>query len=191
MGESTAAADAKDSPSTQAISKEPAARVRLSWQGLAYSIKDKKKGNKCILHPQDGEVKPGDLMALMGPSGSGKTSLLNALAGRLPITSGASFEGVLEVNGVPVTDLPCTFADLSAYVEQEDVLYALSTVHETMDFAARLRLSAATAPEERARRIDEALKHLGLAHVKETNVGGSSFNGAIRGCQGASGNGFP
>eukprot|EP00930_Biecheleria_cincta_P058012 TRINITY_DN43878_c0_g1_i1.p1 TRINITY_DN43878_c0_g1~~TRINITY_DN43878_c0_g1_i1.p1 ORF type:complete len:652 (-),score=112.13 TRINITY_DN43878_c0_g1_i1:306-2261(-) len=163
-----------------------AVAVELSWQGLSYSLKDKKvvDGRKWILQPQTGNVKPGDLVALMGPSGSGKTSLLNALAGRLPITPGASFTGRLEVNGIPMPDLPCPFADISAYVEQEDVLYALSTVLETMDFAARLRLPAATPAEERARRIEDALNQLGLAHVKNTNVGGSSFNGAIRGLSG-------
>ena len=42
-----------------------------------------------------GEAKPGGFIALMGPSGSGKTSLLNALAGRLPVTKGASFQGAV------------------------------------------------------------------------------------------------
>jgi len=160
--------------------------VELNWRRLSYTIRDKKApdGKKWILQPQDGSVRPGDLMALMGPSGSGKTSLLNALAGRLPITAGAAFEGSLEVNGVAMPDLPCPFADVSAYVEQEDVLYALSTVYETMDFAARLRLPTSCPAEERNRRIDEALRQLGLAHVRDTNVGGSSFNGAIRGLSG-------
>eukprot|EP00933_Yihiella_yeosuensis_P038428 TRINITY_DN32360_c0_g1_i1.p1 TRINITY_DN32360_c0_g1~~TRINITY_DN32360_c0_g1_i1.p1 ORF type:complete len:644 (+),score=106.78 TRINITY_DN32360_c0_g1_i1:59-1990(+) len=160
--------------------------VQLRWTSLCYSIKDKKapEGEKVILHPQDGLVKPGDLLALMGPSGSGKTSLLNSLAGRLPITSGASFTGSLTVNGVAMTELPCPFADISAYVEQEDVLYALSTVQETMEFSARLRLPSTTSSEERARRIDDALKQLGLSHVRNTNVGGTSHNGAIRGLSG-------
>eukprot|EP00931_Biecheleriopsis_adriatica_P004159 TRINITY_DN105872_c0_g1_i1.p1 TRINITY_DN105872_c0_g1~~TRINITY_DN105872_c0_g1_i1.p1 ORF type:complete len:681 (-),score=135.07 TRINITY_DN105872_c0_g1_i1:54-2021(-) len=160
--------------------------VDISWHGLAYSIKDKKApdGKKMILHPQDGQVQNSSLTALMGPSGSGKTSLLNALAGRLPITKGACFEGLLEVNGLSIRELPCPFADISAYVEQEDVLYALSTVQETMDFAARLRLPSSTGAKEREVRIDDALKALGLVHVRNTNVGGSSFNGAIRGLSG-------
>jgi len=90
----------------------------------------------------------------------------------------------VDVNGVPKTEMPCHFADLSAYVEQEDCLYALSTVMETMDFAARLRLSRKISAEERCARIDEVLRQLGLAHVKDTSVGGSSFNGALRGLSG-------
>lgn len=160
--------------------------IELTWNQLAYSIKDKtaEGGQKYILHPQSGMVKPTDLIALMGPSGSGKTSLLNCLAGRLPPTKGARFTGQLDVNGIALRSLPCPFADVSAYVEQEDVLYALSTVQETMEFTARMRLSRDTSQEERMKRIDESLKQLGLAHVKDTNVGGSSYNGAIRGLSG-------
>jgi len=160
--------------------------VTLSWKGLSYYIADKKasEGKKWILHPQDGEAAPGALLALMGPSGSGKTSILNALAGRLPITKSACFSGNLEVNGVPKTQLPCSFADISAHVEQEDVLYALSTTQETLDFQGRLRLPKGTSKEERDRRIEEVLRQLGLFEVRNTNVGGNSFNGALRGLSG-------
>jgi len=160
--------------------------IELAWHGLSYSIQDKKAqdGRKVILQPQDGKLEPGSLVALMGPSGSGKTSLLNALAGRLPITPGASIEGELKVNNVSMDDLPCPFADFSAYVEQEDVLFALSTVQETMDFQARLRLPSDTSAKCREDLIDEILRALGLAHLKNSNVGGSSFNGAIRGLSG-------
>jgi ABC-type multidrug transport system ATPase subunit/ABC-type multidrug transport system permease subunit len=161
-------------------------QLSLSWGDLSYSIphKESKDGRRQILQPQSGRALPGDLVALMGPSGSGKTSLLNALAGRLPLQKGAVFEGRVEVSGVLKADLPCHFADLSAYVEQEDCLYALSTVMETMDFAARLRLPKETPQAERERRIDEVLRQLGLAHVRDTNVGGTSFNGALRGLSG-------
>jgi len=157
--------------------------LRLTWSGLSYSIMDK-KGEKCILSPQDGQANPGGLLALMGPSGSGKTSLLNALADRLPLGKGAQVTGRVELNGVAKHDLPCPFADLSAYVEQEDVLYALSTAQETLDFAARLRLPRSTTTRDRSARIENVLQHLGLVHVRDTNVGGSSFNGAVRGLSG-------
>lgn len=162
------------------------AQLSLEWNELLYSIPDKKAedGRKWILRPQSGKALPGDIIALMGPSGSGKTSLLNALAGRLPISRGASFEGSVTVNGISKNQLPCHFADISAYVEQEDCLFALSTVAETMDFAARLRLPSKLPAAERNAKIDEVLRQLGLAHVKDTNVGGTSFNGALRGLSG-------
>jgi len=162
------------------------AEVNMAWRDLSYSIANKKEkdGVKWILHPQAGQAGPGDLLALMGPSGSGKTSLLNALAGRLPVTKGAAFKGTLQVNGMEKSSMPCAFADVSAYVEQEDVLYALSTVQETLDFSARLRLPVGISEADRNATIEEVLKQLGLVHVRKTNVGGSSFNGSLRGLSG-------
>lgn len=160
-------------------------KINIKWKDLSYSLRDaKKKTTRTILHPQDGETKPGDLLALMGPSGSGKTSLLNSLAGRLPSQKGAQFAGEILVNELPIQKLPCPFADISAYVEQEDVLYALSTCYETLVFQSKLRLPKNISRNDIEERIDAVLRQLGLLHVKHTNVGGSSFNGAIRGLSG-------
>ena len=44
-------------------------------------------------------------------------------------------------------------ARMSAYVEQEDALFALSTVRETLMFAAQLRLSKDMPLEEKEREV--------------------------------------
>lgn len=53
------------------------------------------KGGKRLLHGVDLEVHPGKFTAIAGPNGAGKTSLLKAISGE------SSFEGTLEINGVP------------------------------------------------------------------------------------------
>jgi len=68
-------------------------------------------------------------------SGSGKTTLLNVLAHR---EAGASVQKSIHLNGAPI-DLE-DFRKLSSFVEQEDALVGSLTVHETLDFAARLSL---------------------------------------------------
>jgi len=160
-------------------------QIHIKWKNLSYTVGDaKRKTSRTILHPQDGEAMPGDLLALMGPSGSGKTSLLNSLAGRLPAQKGAHFAGQVHVNALPIQQLPCPFADIAAYVEQEDNLYALSTCYETLLFQSKFRLPKNVCMDEIEQRIDEVLRQLGLFHVKHTNVGGSSFSGALRGISG-------
>jgi ABC-type multidrug transport system ATPase subunit len=91
----------------------------LAWKNLDYSLapggkKNDDKPAKVILADVSGSLKPGQLLAVLGPSGSGKTSLLNALAGRLPITDGARLTGSVLLNGAPAGDM----ALRSAYIEQ-------------------------------------------------------------------------
>jgi len=95
--------------------------LHLAWKNLDYSLAPggKKKNAddnppKIILADVSGSLKPGQLLAVLGPSGSGKTSLLNALAGRLPITDGARLTGSVLLNGAPAGDM----ALRSAYIEQ-------------------------------------------------------------------------
>lgn len=51
-----------------------------------------------------GEAKPGRLLAIMGPSGSGKTTLLNVLARQLMASPRLHLSGLLEVNGMPISN---------------------------------------------------------------------------------------
>ena len=56
---------------------------------------------RTLLHPMDGVITPGSLVAIMGPSGCGKSTLLDILAGRKPH---AAHEGDIRVNGHPAWD---------------------------------------------------------------------------------------
>lgn len=72
----------------------------------------------------------------MGSSGAGKTSLLNLLAGRTTPTNGARASGTLTVNGAQRD--PNTFRQLSAYVLQDDSMFAELTVREHINYSATL-----------------------------------------------------
>ena len=154
---------------------KPAAE--LSWRNVTYTIKQKKQ-TKEILSDVSGSLEAASLLAIMGPSGSGKTSLLNTLAGRVPITRSAKLHGSVLVNGVPCEGkMPM----ISAYVEQDEALFALSTVRETFAFAARLRLPPSTSEEARARRVDEIISELGLVACADTLVGNQRVRGVSGG----------
>ena len=45
-------------------------------------------GEKVVLHNINLHVEKGEMIALLGPSGCGKTTLLNALCGFIPVTTG-------------------------------------------------------------------------------------------------------
>ena len=118
----------------------------LEWRNVTYSIaapksegksSEVKKSRRAILNDVSGKVLSGQFLAIMGPSGSGKTSLLNALAGRIEVTKEAELTGEITVNGEDATDF---LANHSAYIMQDDALFALSTVFETLMFVAQLRL---------------------------------------------------
>jgi ABC-type transport system involved in cytochrome bd biosynthesis fused ATPase/permease subunit len=65
----------------------------ISWSDVNFVVKEKTK----VLSGCWGEVKAGQVMAVMGPSGSGKSSLLNVLAGRSSSTTGIVVEGNVRI----------------------------------------------------------------------------------------------
>jgi branched-chain amino acid transport system ATP-binding protein len=58
------------------------------------------RGGKTVLKGVDLEIAPGKITALLGANGAGKSSLVLAIAGALPVTSGA-----IRVDGQPLNGL--------------------------------------------------------------------------------------
>lgn len=153
-------------------------RVALEWRDLTYSIpvgRKKSRSIKTILSRLSSHVPPGRLVAIMGPTGCGKTSLVNALAGRLPV--GGVLEGDVLVNGLPRGR---GFRSISAYVMQDDVLFHNLTVRETFEFAAAMRLPASVSGETKARLVEDIITELGLSKSQGTFIG----NAFVRGVSG-------
>src|SRR5439155_3277924 len=90
-----------------------------------------------------------ELVALLGPSGCGKSSLLNAVAGLLPMSSGeVTFES------------PPPGRPLTAMVFQEFALFPWRTVQGNVEFGLE---EMGLTREERARRARRYLDMTGLA----------------------------
>ncbi|KAK3256822.1 hypothetical protein CYMTET_34063 [Cymbomonas tetramitiformis] len=155
----------------------PGKGINLQWSNLVYTIEDpQKKTSRCILDNVSGEVYPKQLLALMGPSGSGKTSLLNSLAGRVPQTKNAVLTGTHLVNGNSGVNM----SKVSAYVLQDDALFALSTVFETLMFTAQLRLPGDLSVKAKEERVMEVITELNLIEATHTSIG----NDRVRGVSG-------
>jgi ABC-type multidrug transport system ATPase subunit len=119
-----------------------------------------------ILEGVLGEVRPGQMIALMGASGAGKTTLLNILAGR--IVDGKP-GGTVQVNGKHRD--PKVWRRITSYVEQFDLLDGNLTVREMILFAAKIKLpdDLYTSAEKEAK-ADKLIKTLGLSHVANVRI---------------------
>jgi NitT/TauT family transport system ATP-binding protein len=88
------------------------------------------------------DIDAGAVMTLVGPSGCGKTSLLNALAGLVPLASGEML-----IHGRPVTG-PGTDR---AVVFQDYALLPWRTVWDNVSFGLDLAVRRTTAGDVRSR----------------------------------------
>mmetsp|Transcript_4887 Transcript_4887/g.13109 ORF Transcript_4887/g.13109 Transcript_4887/m.13109 type:complete len:654 (-) Transcript_4887:39-2000(-) len=162
-------------------------RVDLVWENLGFSVGVKSGGccgkksesTKVILKGVSGQVKSGQMLAVMGSSGAGKTTLLNLLAGRLTTSKNFQTEGQILVNGKKRN--PKLFKFQSAYVEQEDKIFAEITVREQIEFSARMRLPTTIPREKKEERIAQTIQELGLAKVIDSYVGGENLRGVSGG----------
>lgn len=164
-------------------------RFRITTKKLSYKL-SRRVGNHCwffsvfkkeavstssyILKNVTCEAKPGQISAIAGPSGAGKTTLLEILAGMVPTNR---ISGQVLVNEQPMNGEH--FRRVSGYVTQDEALFPLLTVEETLTYSARLRLHG--HPERARNRVEELLKELGLEHVANVRVGSESSRGVSGG----------
>lgn len=146
--------------------------VVLSWDQLVVTSK-----TKTLLKSVKGQI-CGGCWAIMGSSGSGKTTLLSTLALRLN-SRWMSITGEMRINGRPYTKH--VLKKMSGYVMQDDLLDGNFTVLETLEYSARLRMSASTGNRERQRRIEEVLRLLDIGHVRDVFVGDTRRKGVSGG----------
>lgn len=138
----------------------------LEFSALTYTVvkKEKEKADGGwtkrqvdLLHRITGYAPKGYITAVMGPSGAGKSTFLDALAGRIAT---GSLRGRVSLDGVEVS--PSLIQRTSAYIMQEDRLFPMLTVYETLMFAADFRLGQISMAEKKLR-VDKLIEQLGLS----------------------------
>ena len=135
--------------------------VKVDCVDLERAINEKLK----ILNGVSLSIYPGELVCIVGGSGAGKSTLLNALNGFRPATSGRVL-----YNGVDYYDHLDQFRQGLGYVPQDDIIHLELTVHQTLYYAARLRLPRDTSGEEIERRITNVMSTLELTQRRDTEV---------------------
>eukprot|EP00611_Tribonema_gayanum_P021967 TRINITY_DN4329_c0_g6_i1.p1 TRINITY_DN4329_c0_g6~~TRINITY_DN4329_c0_g6_i1.p1 ORF type:complete len:608 (-),score=224.94 TRINITY_DN4329_c0_g6_i1:68-1891(-) len=149
----------------------------LEARDLTYKVKvkvGKDMQEKVIVHPVNFTIKPRQLMAIMGASGAGKSTLLDILATRIPQSS---VDGEYLMNDQPVSS---TFKRVSGYVMQDDALYPLLTVRETLQYAALLRIPGLGRAQKKEV-VEETIKALKLSACANTIVGDERHRGVSGG----------
>lgn len=142
----------------------------LEFTSLTYTVVKKQRGaggewekkDVDLLHEITGYAPKGCVTAVMGPSGAGKSTFLDALAGRI-----ASLDGRVALDGVEMS--PSLIKRSSAYVMQDDRLFPMLTVYETLMFAADFRLGSSVSASDKKLRVENLIEQLGLT-VRKTRT---------------------
>ncbi|KAL5988406.1 Cystathionine gamma-synthase [Asimina triloba] len=154
----------------------------LEFANLTYTVTKKEKigdswGTREVdlLHEITGYAPKGYVTAVMGPSGAGKSTFLDGLAGR--IASG-SLKGMVYLDGKQMS--PSVVKRMSAYIMQEDRLFPMLTVYETLMFAADFRLGSISRADKR-QRVEKLIEQLGLSSSRNTYIGDEGTRGVSGG----------
>ncbi|KAJ0101826.1 hypothetical protein Patl1_06220 [Pistacia atlantica] len=167
----------------------------LSFNNLTYSVKVRRRHSlgaatatdlvageslfsrtKTLLNDISGEARDGEIMAVLGASGSGKSTLIDALANRI---AKGSLKGTITLNGEVLESRMLKV--ISAYVMQDDLLFPMLTVEETLLFAAEFRLPRTLSKSKKKMRVQALIDQLGLRNAAKTVIGDEGHRGVSGG----------
>jgi cell division transport system ATP-binding protein len=109
-------------------------------------------------------IMPGEVMVLTGETGSGKTSLLRALYGDMPVTSGTIRIDDIDLGTLPRRELPALRRQMGL-IFQDDKLLEDRSVYDNIRFALSIQMRSWRAIKRRAMKL---LVELGLSHLRSS-----------------------
>ncbi|KAK0584755.1 hypothetical protein LWI29_018013 [Acer saccharum] len=166
----------------------PNSRFVLSFNNLSYSVKVGPKmkfpvpicrkaevettQTKLLLDNISSAAREGEILAVLGASGSGKSTLIDALAGRI---EKESLTGAITLNGEALESRLLKI--ISAYVMQDDLLFPMLTVEETLMVSAEFRLPRSVSKQKKQARVQTLIDQLGLRSAANTVIGDEGHRG--------------
>ncbi|KAD7480048.1 hypothetical protein E3N88_03184 [Mikania micrantha] len=132
--------------------------------------------SKVLLNDISGVARDGEILAVLGASGSGKSTLIDALANRI---AKGSLKGTITLNGEQLESKMLKV--ISAYVMQDDLLFPMLTVEETLMFAAEFRLPRTLSKSKKKQRVEALIDQLGLRNAANTVIGDEGHRGVSGG----------
>lgn len=127
-------------------------------------------GNVVALHKVDLAVKDKDYVVLLGPSGCGKTSLLKAIAGIYPPTSGSIYIGKKDVTRLPIEDRNL------GMMFQNYALFPHLSAEKNVSYGPSMR----ELPPEKAKEIAHAMLELSKFPIGRAGAKPSELSGGMQ-----------
>ena len=126
----------------------------LSYQGVQIARRE-----HILFEDFDLELSAGEFVYLVGPVGAGKSTLLKTITAEVPIAKGSARVLDYELTRIKRRQLPQLRQRLGIVYQNFQLLPDM-TVQGNLDIV--LRAYGVKPPAERARRIEEALREVGL-----------------------------
>lgn len=110
-------------------------------------------------------IQPSEFVAFIGGSGAGKSTFMKCISGVDRATS-----GTVLVNGQNLYENYDTLKYNIGYVPQEDIVFSNLTLHDMLQYAAKLRMPDNTSRKERNARIKEVLEIVQLSDFENSYI---------------------
>ncbi|KAJ1297687.1 hypothetical protein BS78_01G395900 [Paspalum vaginatum] len=195
----TATDDGDGSDEPEDFICRPAVHFVLAFDDLTYSVKRQRMSfrrrsrevgsiddaptagaeparTRALLDGISGEARDGEILAVLGASGAGKSTLIDALADRI---QRESLRGAVTLNGEALDGR--LLKVISAYVMQDDLLYPMLTVAETLMYSAEFRLPRSLSASKKRSRVQALIDQLGLRAAANTIIGDEGRRGVSGG----------
>ncbi|KYQ91763.1 ABC transporter G family protein [Tieghemostelium lacteum] len=139
----------------------------------------KKSSTFNILSDINGYIEDGKMLLVLGRPGSGCSTLLRVLSNQRD--SYVDVSGEVKYGNIPSEEWG-RFRGEAIYVGEEDTHHPTLTLHETLDFALKLKTPGNRLPEETKRNFRQKIYDLlvgmfGLVHQRDTMVGNEFVRG--------------
>ena len=138
--------------------------IQLDAIDIVKKVKIKFKTREISSHVSM-SIKPSEFVAFVGGSGAGKSTFMKCISGVDRPTS-----GTVLMNG---EDLYENYENLKyniGYVPQDDIVFSNLTLHDTLQYAAKLRMPDNTSIKERNERIKEVLDIVSLTDFENSYI---------------------
>lgn len=138
--------------------------IQLDAIDIVKKVKLKFKTREISSHVSM-SIKPSEFVAFVGGSGAGKSTFMKCISGVDHPTS-----GTVLLNG---EDLYENYENLKyniGYVPQDDIVFSNLTLHDTLQYAAKLRMPDNTSIKERNQRIKEVLDIVSLTNFENSYI---------------------